>query len=131
MSEMNDSAGVVITLAGAAMPRYRCHKEVAALKIREVGSVPVPEWRNPVCRGSLDFGSACGHCERCEWLRNNPHQGAIIFPAEPGYAPFRVSAEYMRRHRPQPGGYFVVYADGYQSYSPAKAFEEGYARIEG
>jgi hypothetical protein len=30
---------------------------------------------------------------------------------------------------PQPGGYFVVYKDGYKSFSPAKAFEEGYTRI--
>lgn len=28
------------------------------------------------------------------------------------------------------GGYFVRYADGYTSYSPAKAFEEGYAEIK-
>ena len=26
-------------------------------------------------------------------------------------------------------GYFVVYDDGYQSWSPAKAFEDGYTRI--
>lgn len=26
-------------------------------------------------------------------------------------------------------GYFVVYEDGYQSWSPTKAFEEGYHRI--
>lgn len=29
------------------------------------------------------------------------------------------------KHKPQVGGYYVVYADGYQSFSPAKAFEEG------
>lgn len=28
------------------------------------------------------------------------------------------------------GGYYIVYADGYVSYSPAKAFEEGYTLIE-
>jgi hypothetical protein len=27
------------------------------------------------------------------------------------------------------GGYFVVYDDGYTSYSPAAAFESGYSRI--
>jgi hypothetical protein len=31
----------------------------------------------------------------------------------------------------EPGGYYVVYADGYSSFSPAKAFEEGYTRIDG
>lgn len=27
------------------------------------------------------------------------------------------------------GGYLVVYEDGYESWSPAKAFEEGYTRL--
>ncbi len=34
--------------------------------------------------------------------------------------------EYMDQHSPIEGGYYVQYADGYESYSPAKAFEEGY-----
>ncbi len=33
------------------------------------------------------------------------------------------------KHDPAPGGYFVQYTDGYTSYSPAKAFEEGYSRL--
>lgn len=45
---------------------------------------------------------------------------------EPGYAARAVSYAYDQKHNPQPGGYFVVYADGYESFSPAKAFEEGY-----
>lgn len=40
-----------------------------------------------------------------------------------------VNAEYMKKHRPQIGGYYVVYEDGYRSFSPAPAFESGYARI--
>lgn len=28
------------------------------------------------------------------------------------------------------GGYYVRYEDGYESWSPAKAFEEGYTRID-
>lgn len=31
--------------------------------------------------------------------------------------------------RVEVGGYFVKYADGYESFSPAKAFEEGYTEI--
>jgi hypothetical protein len=38
----------------------------------------------------------------------------------------RVDVAYMRRCNPEVGGYYVRYADGYESYSPAKAFEEGY-----
>lgn len=82
------------------LPRYRCHKEVWALKIQSVepdGSAP---------RG------AAGSC--------------IITPAEKGYAPFRVDADYCRKHNPQSGGYYLVYKDGYKSFSPAEAFEDGY-----
>jgi len=52
-----------------------------------------------------------------------------IIPEESGYAPFAISSEWADKHTPAAGGYFVVYDDGYQSYSPAKAFEEGYTRI--
>lgn len=33
---------------------------------------------------------------------------------------------WLKKHSPSLGGYYVVYADGYSSWSPAKAFEEGY-----
>ena len=52
-----------------------------------------------------------------------------ILPAESGYAPFVVPASYIERHTPAVGGYYVVYDDGYKSYSPAKAFEDGYTLI--
>lgn len=37
--------------------------------------------------------------------------------------------EYLIKHKPQVGGYWVVYDDGYTSWSPAEAFEAGYTRI--
>ena len=37
-----------------------------------------------------------------------------------------VDSAWEFKHQPQVGGYLVRYADGYLSYSPAKAFEEGY-----
>lgn len=52
--------------------------------------------------------------------------GHIIHPEDQRYAPFKVADEYIQKHNPQPGGYYVVYDDGYKSFSPAKAFEEGY-----
>ncbi len=55
--------------------------------------------------------------------------GVIITPEEKGFAPFRVEREYVRKHEPQAGGYYVVYQDGYKSWSPADAFEEGYTLI--
>lgn len=44
-------------------------------------------------------------------------------------APVSVDAAWVAKHQPQAGGYFVVYADGYRSYSPADAFEDGYTAI--
>lgn len=56
------------------------------------------------------------------------NEGATITPV--GYGrPFDVDGDFMVRHKLQAGGYIVVYEDGYTSYSPAKAFEEGYTRI--
>lgn len=55
--------------------------------------------------------------------------GATITPIEEGYASFWVDQEYMDKHKPQAGGYYVVYADGYKSFSPAEAFKEGYTLI--
>jgi len=49
----------------------------------------------------------------------------VIHPVEEGYAPFKVSADYMKKHEPYEGGVYVVYKDGYKSFSPANVFEEG------
>lgn len=43
-----------------------------------------------------------------------------------GGAHVEVSHAWVSNKLPQVGGYFVQYEDGYSSYSPAKAFEEGY-----
>lgn len=37
-----------------------------------------------------------------------------------------VNNEWMQRHKPKVGGYYVIYTDGYTSYSPQEAFETGY-----
>lgn len=55
--------------------------------------------------------------------------GALIHPADSGYAPFPVEQAYLDKHRPQAGGYYVVYEDGYASFSPAAAFESGYTKL--
>jgi len=49
---------------------------------------------------------------------------------ERDYAPIKVNADWLNRHKPKSGGYYVVYEDGYTSFSPAKAFENGYTRDE-
>ena len=56
---------------------------------------------------------------------------AVITPADDGYGPFAVDAEYMTKHKPRYAGYYVVYEDGYKSWSPADAFENGYTKVDG
>lgn len=84
------------------MKKYRCHKVVEAAKI-----VGVADADNGVDG----------------WLiiaRDDPETPL-------GYVdPVRVSSAYLERCRPQVGGYYVKYQDGYESWCPAEAFEEGY-----
>ena len=53
----------------------------------------------------------------------------IIFGDETGDQAL-VYIDWMLKHNPQIGGYFVRYSDGYESYSPAKPFESGYTLAE-
>ena len=89
----------------AKMPRYKCHKEVYALKIKSIRKIPI--------RLGRTIGS----------------DGAYLIPMEDGYGEIYVDYEYLFKYEPKEGGYYVVYDDGYTSFSPAKAFEEGYTRI--
>jgi hypothetical protein len=102
--------------AAVQLPRYRSHKEVWALKIAKV------EILKPTI------------AELQAILDENPNQpeipGAIITPSDPGYGPFVVTNAYVQKHEPKVGGYFVQYADGYKSWSPAEAFESGYTRVK-
>ena len=87
------------------MPKYKSHKEVWALQIKTI------------VRDGAEY--------------NTESDGsAMITPMEEGYAPFKVDHEYMAKHKPQIDGFYVKYKDGYESYSPYKAFIEGYTMIE-
>jgi hypothetical protein len=55
---------------------------------------------------------------------------ASIVPEDHSIPAVSVSAAWINRHHPEAGGYFVVYKDGYCSYSPPAAFDEGYIRVE-
>jgi len=92
----------------APMPRYQCHKKVWALKIAQITPKPNPDTSGQSASASY---------------------GAFITPADKGFAPIEVTAEYVIKHKPEVGGYYVVYDDGYTSYSPAAAFESGYTLI--
>jgi hypothetical protein len=79
------------------MPSYTCHKRVWALEIASVSHA------DP---GGITF----------------------IFK-EPGFAPLEcglVGDPMLARYTPQAGDFLVVYEDGYKSFSPRKAFLDGY-----
>lgn len=84
------------------MPRYKCHKQVWALKI-----------------AAIKFDG--------EGEDRETDGSAMLTPENTDYYPFKVDASYMHKHKPEPGGYYVVYTDGYESFSPAGAFESGYS----
>ncbi len=113
----------------AEMPRYKCHKEVWALKIAAIFRAQEPVFEGPVCKGAVALGTACGHCERCKYREDSQHPDFVIVPEDQRYARFCVESAYVEKHKPVAGGYYVVYGDGYKSFSPAAAFEEGYSKI--
>jgi hypothetical protein len=91
-----------IARGGKQLPLYTCHKQVRALEIRTIGAYsyePSPEAR---------------------LVRE------VVF-ADPDYPPLKLDESLFARYVPMPGDYYVVYEDGYQSFSPRKAFLEGYS----
>lgn len=84
------------------MPQYQCHKKVHAVKITAVLNSP-PDV-------VMDGGS---------WDLEIEGGGFI-----------RVTHAWLIKHAPKAGGYYVVYDDGYASFSPSEAFEAGYTRID-
>jgi hypothetical protein len=87
------------------LPQWICHKQVGAVKITNVLHAYDQ-------RGSDNWRTLVGAWLECE-----------------GGIQISVDAKYMEKHNPKPGGYFVQYEDGYQSFSPAEAFEKGYTRV--
>lgn len=81
------------------MDRYTCYKEVEAFKINRI----------------YEIGETEG----------NPDNVALVA----GEMEVLVSEAYMNKHKPQVSGYYVKYPDGYESWSPAEAFEGGYTLI--
>lgn len=87
------------------LPRWKCHKEVMGFKIALVEKVPDPE--------ILGFKV---------YLTDQDRKYNVL-----------VTGEYLKRHSRDRegatlvGGYYVRYEDGYESWSPAKAFEDGYS----
>jgi hypothetical protein len=91
------------------LPKYQCHKVVGAVQISAIDHKP-----NPDVIGNSSASS----------------YGAIITPKHSTLHAFEVSDDYMIKHKPQVGGYYVVYEDGYASYSPAEEFESTYTLVD-
>lgn len=81
------------------MPKYQSHKQVHALHIAGV--------------------------------EIHPDGSATIAPKEGEYAPFTTRAGWANRFggTEEDLGVYVVYPDGFTSWSPTAAFESGYSKI--
>lgn len=94
--------------ASMEMPRYVSHKKVWALEIAEIHLTPPRE----------------------DGVGEIPGPRRLVF-RESGYAPMVAPGEMFSRYMPVAGDFYVVYADGYKSFSPRKAFLEGYSPESG
>ncbi len=88
------------------LPTYTCHKHVQA-------------------------GQILGIAEQIVEFEGEKQAGGRMYTlalAMPDISVYEqlVPIDYITKHQPEVGGYFVRYADGYASYSTAQAFETGY-----
>lgn len=113
------------------LPQYQCHKKVWALKIKAIEIIrpTIADLEETLSSESevpvevLPSGEIVPQGVDLEAF------GAVITPESPRFDPFPVGLSYVRKHNPKVGGYWVQYEDGYESFSPAEAFESGYTLI--
>lgn len=94
-----DQSNVTTGQAATPMPKYRCFKEVWALRIASV---------------TLD---------RVDRTTDENQIVTVAFD-DKVFAPITINL--FGKPTPSAGWYYIVYEDGYKSFSPARAFEEGY-----
>lgn len=71
-------------------------------------------------------------CHKKVWalkIKSVDIEGGVIYFEDARYAHIAPGQSYLAKHRPEAGGYYVVYEGNYKSYSPAAAFESGYTLI--
>jgi hypothetical protein len=85
------------------MPLYVCHKRVRALEIQVIGSYNKDEGDDKLRR-----------------------RIALKYP-DGEFLTVNIEAELFTRYMPMPGDFYVIYDDDYRSFSPRKAFLEGYS----
>lgn len=117
---------------GVALPRWKCHKEVSAAKITEVRT-PQGECIHAIglttCGYTSDkhFKHGGGPMDHTFTPQDVGNVGPLLTLEGGGFV--EIEPEYLVKHKPQVGGYYVVYDDGYKSFSPAETFEGGYTRL--
>ena len=84
------------------LPRYKSHKIVEAVKITSLEFMGY---------GKARIAHSDGFVETNDRYRDRFH-GGEDYGGDPDL------------------GYYVRYEDGYESWSPTKAFEEGYTKVE-
>lgn len=83
------------------LPLYQCHKRVRATKVKSFTRQP----------------DSCG----------GMHDPYIVTLELDGHPSVQVMEDQLRGL--SVGGYYIVYEDGYESFSPARAFEDGYTLV--
>ncbi len=94
------------------LPLYRSHKQVWAAQIVTATQLPLAPGNEHIDVKPLPQFSLILSVDGKE----------IEHTSVPGFC---------ARGVPSQGDYFVLYPDGYESWSPKAAFEEGYQRVEG
>lgn len=79
----------------------------------------LPKWRCHKIVSAVKITAIHSHDE--------PFKCVILHDEDCG--PIIVADSFIIKTGAKVGGYYVVYKDGYNSYSPAEAFEEGYTRV--
>lgn len=69
------------------------------------------------------YEPAEAHAFKIVSIKAQEDGSALIALGIPDYPPIPVDAEYVTKHQPIAGGYYVVGADGYKSYLPVEAIE--------
>ena len=100
-------AGLGLHINGVHMPQYQCHKRVWALKIKDVALHPEIRMSGIV-----------------------QHKAYVVITFVNGnFSPLNWDATFPGVSEPKPGWYYVVYEDGYRSFSPGESFETGYTLV--
>jgi hypothetical protein len=66
---------------------------------------------------------------KIESVEQDALTGGVLLKLEGGRAA-GVTQDWVTRHTPHVGGYFVQYVDGYQSFCPAEAFERDHTAAD-